>query len=350
MNAPSRLQKALLGWFAENKREMPWRKTRDPYKIWVSEIMLQQTQVVTVIPYYDRWVKRFPDVVSLAGAPPEDVLKHWEGLGYYRRARNLQAAAQKIVTEFQGKFPTNYEDVLKLPGIGRYTAGAVTSIAFGAPNPVVDGNVARVYSRLFTLKEAVDLPEGEKKLWKIAEENLSAEDPGDFNQALMELGATVCLPVNPLCLACPVSTLCRAFETNRAADFPVKARKTETKKVRAVCGIVRKNGKILVVKRPESGRWAGMWEFPTFKVENGKSAKEILTENLKALGFPSQIKEKLSNAKRAYTVHQETMEIFECESRSLGKVKDGQAEWAAKEDLKKRVFPSFYVKLMETSL
>ena len=187
------------------KRALPWRKTKNPYAIWISEIMLQQTQVNTVVPYYERWMKKFPTVQSLAGASLTEVLKAWEGLGYYRRARNLHETAKTVCEKFGGKFPDSKEELLKLPGIGRYTAGAVSSIAFGNPDPVLDGNVKRVLARILALRDPVDTGRGEKKLWKTAENWVKeSKSPGDFNQALMELGALVCLPEKPQCGVCPV--------------------------------------------------------------------------------------------------------------------------------------------------
>ncbi len=205
-----KIQKALLDWFGRDQRDLPWRQTGDPYPIWVSEVMLQQTQVQTVIPYFRRWMKTFPTLQKLARSRQETVLKHWEGLGYYSRVRNLHRAAQQVVKKHQGRLPDTYEELIQLPGIGRYTAGALLSIAFDQPAPVLDGNVKRVLSRLFAISANGEASAHEKWLWDTSAELVPAKRPGDFNQAMMELGATVCLPKKPLCGVCQLQTQCEA--------------------------------------------------------------------------------------------------------------------------------------------
>lgn len=276
------LRSRLLEWYAQNARDLPWRRTKDPYRIWVSEIMLQQTQVATVIPYYNRWLERFPDIQSLADAPLEEVLKFWAGLGYYRRVRMIHQAAKTVVEKYGGKFPRTVEELLKLPGIGRYTAGAIASIAFGEPAPILDGNVKRIFARIFAMKEAIDTPKGEKRLWGLAEKLVRSKvwgvgrtisllptpypptrfSPGDFNQALMELGAAVCLPEKPHCNACPVKSFCRAFKRGRATEFPIKKLKEIAEKLQTAALVLRMNGNVLIQKQPEDGRWGGLWMFP----------------------------------------------------------------------------------------
>jgi len=248
----------LLHWYRQHKRDLPWRRTSDPYAIWVSEIMLQQTTVEAVIPYYERFLKRFPTVKALAEGPEEDVLKLWSGLGYYSRARNLHKAAGMLT----GDFPDTVEALMVLPGIGRYTAGAIASIAFGKRAPIVDGNVIRVLSRLFLISEDPKSSAGQKIFWKKAEEVLPHKHLGDFNQALMELGATVCSPENPACLICPVSEDCRARHEGRPEDYPTPKKKTEYRDVLMSAAVVEERGRILFLKRPATGLLKGMWELP----------------------------------------------------------------------------------------
>jgi len=252
----------LLDWYAANSRDLPWRKTKDPYAILVSEVMLQQTQVKTVIPYYGRWMEAFPHASSLASAPEQDVLKLWEGLGYYRRARNLQATARQIATQWRGRFPDTLEGLLTLPGIGRYTAGALGSIAFGWKLPVVDGNVSRVLARFLGIKGPVKSAAVQEKLWAWMEMAIPEERPGDFNQAMMELGATVCFPKNPSCDACPLWNDCWARQRGWQERLP-KSEKIETVGRVESAVVLRNAEKILLVQR-SAGEWhEGLWALPS---------------------------------------------------------------------------------------
>jgi len=273
---PAKWTGNLLTWYRRHRRDLPWRRTKDPYAIWVSEIMLQQTTVEAVIPYYERFLKRFPTVKALAAGSEEDVLKLWSGLGYYSRARNLHKAAGMICrgelyvrpnhvranTRFAPTLPDTVEGLMKLPGIGRYTAGAIASIAFGKKAPIVDGNVIRVLSRLYAITEDPKASAGQKVFWKKAEEVLPEKSVGDFNQALMELGAMVCAPENPACRICPVSSSCEARRGGRLEDFPKGKKKIEYRDVRMTAAVVLKDGKVLLVKRPGKGLLKGMWEIP----------------------------------------------------------------------------------------
>jgi A/G-specific adenine glycosylase len=262
-----RVRRALLAWYDVHKRDLPWRRTRDPYAIWVSETMLQQTRVDTVIPYYERFLKRFPDFVTLADAEPDDVLKEWAGLGYYSRARNLQAAAREVTEEHGGRMPDAVEDLLRLKGVGRYTAGAVASIAFDRPAPIVDGNVARVLARMVGIRDDIQKPEVVKRLWAEAEALADGERPGDLNQALMELGALVCLPKEPRCLACPLRKCCDAHQQGDAASLPIKQKKPKPVQVEAAAGWIERRGNLLAVRRPPEGLLGGLWQLPGGSLE-----------------------------------------------------------------------------------
>jgi A/G-specific adenine glycosylase len=282
---PLLFQKPLLQWYDRNKRDLPWRGIHDPYATFVSEMMLQQTQVKTVIPYYHRFLKELPDWKSLAKAKEEKVLKLWEGLGYYRRARNLQAAAQKVVQEFGGKLPDTMDEITKLPGVGPYSAGAVLSIAFQKPHPVVDGNVIRVFSRLFLLRGNLKTGEGHQKVWELAHDLIPQDRPGDFNQAVMELGATLCFSDNPQCLLCPLLSQCQASQKGVQNELPEMPKAQETVEIQMAAFLIRKKDRVLVKKRSQEEKWLkGMWEFPsaegkTFEEARAKLDKELKTKS-----------------------------------------------------------------------
>ncbi len=265
------IQQALVDWYRAGHRDMPWRRSRDPYAIWVSEIMLQQTRVETVTPYFERWMTRFPTVSALAKAPLDDVLSHWAGLGYYARARNLHAAAGEIEQRYQGRFPSQSEAVRALPGIGPYTAGAILSIAFGQPAPILDGNVMRVLSRVFVIGGAVDDAAFKKQLWALAAELVPAEAPSHFNQAMMELGAMVCSPRAPGCSRCPLAGLCQARASETQERYPAPKIKKPLKTVHQVTVLLERRGKVLLVRRPAAGLWGGLWEPPTGELARGEA-------------------------------------------------------------------------------
>ncbi|MGQ9815529.1 MAG: A/G-specific adenine glycosylase [Candidatus Roseilinea sp.] len=266
----ARLQSALLTWFATHRRDLPWRaEPRDPYHVWLSEIMLQQTQVATVIPYFQRWLERFPTLKDLAEAPVDDALKLWEGLGYYARARNLHRAAQVVMRDYGGRIPDTLEELLKLPGVGRYTAGAIASIAFGRDAPVLDGNVKRVLSRLYGLTDARS-PKAIAKLWQLCESLLPAGRAGPFNEALMELGATVCAPRAPECPRCPIRSACRAFAAGRPEAYPARTTRPPLPHRFAVAAVIEDgNGRVLMAQRQRHGLLGGLWEFPGGDLEPG---------------------------------------------------------------------------------
>jgi A/G-specific adenine glycosylase len=268
------LRPALLAWYRASRRDLPWRRTRDPYAIWISEAMLQQTRVETVIPYWERFLARFPGVRELAEAPADDVLGAWAGLGYYSRARNLQRAAREIVERFGGALPAEPEALRSLPGVGRYTAGALASIAFDRPEPLVDGNVARVLARLRGIREDVGAASGRRRLWEEAAALVQGEAPGDLNQALMELGATLCLPRAPRCERCPVQRHCSAHAAGDAAALPRKAPKRPPRDVAGVAALVLRGGKALAVRRPPRGLLGGLWDLPGTELAPGEAPRE----------------------------------------------------------------------------
>ncbi|MBL8062788.1 MAG: A/G-specific adenine glycosylase [Anaerolineales bacterium] len=317
----NRLSTKLLAWYKAQKRILPWRDHPDPYAVWVSEIMLQQTRVDTVIPYFEKWMKLFPTVKALASASEQDVLNAWEGLGYYSRARNLHKAAKIVAEKFMGELPRDLDDLRSLPGIGRYTVGAIASMAFGMNEPTLDGNLRRVFSRLFDVDEFADSPAGEKILWELAAGNLPKGQAGDYNQALMDLGATICLPKNPRCLLCPLMTLCKAREKGTQELRPVlKPKKAVPSYVHAAAVIVER-GRVLLSQRPADGLLGGMWEFPNARVE-GDPAKVLV----KALDSATSIKVKRGEAlgvvEHAYSHFRVTVHPFRCEKVSIPKKKD----------------------------
>jgi A/G-specific adenine glycosylase len=270
------LREKLARWYASAKRDLPWRHTTDPYAITVSEIMLQQTQVITVVSYYERWLKLFPTWQALAQAPEHDVIKAWEGLGYYRRARNLQALARAVLDQ-GGILPRSKEGLRSLPGIGPYTAAAVGSIAFGLPLAVLDGNVMRVLTRLLALPDDIALPRTRLKLQEAANGFLDRRDPSTHNQALMELGATVCLPRKPACPRCPLKEGCAGRGLGRAEEFPVKSRVAQVKRAETVA-ILRRGDRFYCVQVPEGKPWHGLWRFPDFdpaRMERGGALGRI---------------------------------------------------------------------------
>ena len=285
------LRRALLVWFGRTRRDLPWRRTRDPYSIWLSEVMLQQTQVATAIPYYERFVARFPSVTALAQAPLDEVLAEWAGLGYYRRARFLHAGAQAVVREHGGVVPSDPARFGALPGVGRYTMGAVLSLGFGIPLPVLDGNVARVLSRWAALPLAVRRPADAKRLWAMAGALVprargargTHRDAGAWNEALMELGATVCTPRTPDCGACPVRRWCRAHALGRVDEFPPVAGRRRVESMRRAVVLIESRGRVLVARR-EGALLAGLWEPPGADLPEGADARAPLRRALGALG------------------------------------------------------------------
>jgi A/G-specific adenine glycosylase len=266
------VRRKLKAWYDKSARTLPWRDTRDPYRIWISEIMLQQTTVAAVVPYYERFFQRFPTLESLAKSEEDEILKLWEGLGYYSRARNIRKAAIQLWEQLGGAFPRTVSELMELPGIGRYTAGAIVSFAFDQPAPILEANTLRVNSRLIGFADDPASARGQKVLWQFAEDILPRENPGRMNQALMELGATVCTPKNPACSACPVNRECRAFADGAQAEIPFRKEQTPVTNVMEASIAVRRGNAVLLRRRPPGERWAGLWDFPRFELQENEVA------------------------------------------------------------------------------
>ena len=258
----------LLAWYDENKRDLPWRKTRDPYGIWVSEIMLQQTRVAAVLPYYERWMRELPDVFALGAVDNERLMKLWQGLGYYSRAANLKKAAERIVSQYGGRFPDTYDDLIQLPGVGEYTAAAVASMAFDERVSAVDGNLMRIAARVENIRENILDARVKKQFRAMLDDAIPADRPGEFNQALMDLGAVICLPNGaPLCEACPLATLCEAHRLGVQRDLPVRTKKTARRIEKMTVYLLLRGEKVALRKRGDEGLLAGLWEFPNVSGE-----------------------------------------------------------------------------------
>ncbi len=303
---------------------MPWRDHPDPYAVWVSEIMLQQTRVETVIAYFEKWMKLFPDIPSLAKADEQAVLNAWEGLGYYSRARNIHKAAKIVAKKFNGELPRNLDDLRSLPGIGRYSVGAIASMAFKMDEPTLDGNLRRVFSRVYDVAEFADSPVGEKILWDLAAENLPKGQAGDYNQALMDIGATICLPKNPRCLLCPLMEICKARENGTQELRPVLKAKKQAPQYVNVAAIIIERGRVLLNQRPADGLLGGMWEFPNARIEDDP-AKELTKVLNAAYKLKVKRKEALGIVQHAYTHFKVTVHAFRCESVSVPK--DKKMKW-----------------------
>lgn len=339
-----KIQNKLSAWYRLYQRRLPWRATKDPYKIWVSEIMLQQTQVTTVIPYYQRWLQNFPNLKSLAAAPLHKVLRLWEGLGYYRRARMLHEAAGFICKNLHGKIPETAAALQKLPGIGRYSAGAIASIAFGEKVPVLDGNVMRILTRIFAIPKSIDSAMAKEDLWERVENLLPDGNPGDFNQALMELGATVCFPTDPQCLQCPVKTLCLAHAKGQETTFPVRSKKELTQKIKQVALVQQDQKKqVWISKQPEEGRWGGLWVFPFW--ENKKNMLAAIPQKK-----PNLVR--LLTLRHSFTKYRISLEVYCLKlpiHSMIGRWKNG-GRWIVLSKLKKFAFPAPHRQIAEKLL
>lgn len=333
----------LLAWYQDHKREMPWRGEADPYKIWVSEIMLQQTRVDQATPYFRNFISLFPTVFDLAKADQQQVLKAWEGLGYYSRARNLHAAAKAVVNEYQGNLPDSYDEIIKLKGIGPYTAAAVTSIAFNKPNAVVDGNVIRVLTRYYGIEDDTRSTKTRRNVQELANKLIDDNKPGDFNQALMELGSEVCTPSNPDCINCPVQSGCVATKMAKTEVIPYKSPSKKKPHHTIGVGIIeRDDGKVLIALRPEDAMLGGLWEFPGGKQKKGEEIQQSIERELREeLGVEVKAYYELMNLKHTYSHFSITLHAWFCKLIS-GEPKPKESQeirWVDRSELEQYPFP-----------
>ena len=320
----SEVRSRLLTWFGASRRDLPWRRTRDPYRILVAEFLLQRTRVATGTPYYERFIARFPTVRDLAAASLDDVLAVWEGLGFYGRARHVHEASRAIVARHGGDVPASYKDLASLPGVGPYTAGAVASIAFRIPVPAVDGNVTRVVARLFRIQEDVTTTAGRRRIAETAARLVSPEDPGAFNQAMMELGATVCTPASPSCGRCPLESLCLARAAGEERSLPVMPSRRSSRAVPVVFGLIEAQGNVLLVRRPAGELLGGLWALPGGEIAPRASERASLRRIAKAqAGVEIQVRSRWSRVDRAFSHRRWSGAIYRCAPRGLPQVRDG---------------------------
>ena len=346
------LAQNLEGWFATSQRDLPWREianARDGYRVLVSEVMLQQTTVAAVVPFYLRFLARFPDASSLARAEMDEVLPLWAGLGYYSRCRNLHAAAREIMQKHQGIFPQNFEEVLALPGVGRYTAGAVCSIAFNQKTPIVDANVARVLARVLCLEGDVKSPKVQAQLWNGATELVNAStQPSNFNPSVMELGALICVPKTPRCESCPISEFCGAFQTARQSEFPQFAPKKAHQQMHDVCVLFADTNGVLLRQRTEESSaknwWKGMWELPRTSIQEGESPRSAIARLLNELNIQAEIGAHIKTLKHGVTTHAITLD---CHQISDAEFEDSAAQIFEWDETRKLAIPSTMRQLLD---
>lgn len=336
------MQKELIKWYSKNKRDLPWRKNQDPYKVWLSEVMLQQTQVATVIDYFNRFIEAYPTVFDLAKAKEDDVLKLWEGLGYYSRARRLIPCAKVVVDEYKGEFPRVLKDILKLPGIGSYTAGAVLSIAYNMKEPAVDGNVMRVYSRYFNMADDISSAQS-KKVFEEKVRSTLPEDISDYNQGLMELGATICKPKQYRCDICPIAAGCEAKRLNLQDIRPVKTKKVKKRHEKIVTCMVFCDDLVMIVKRPNEGLLAGLWAFPTTLNISEEATKAFLKDefDLDIISMKA-----VSTTKHVFTHLVWDMTLYEMTVDHYSTVDFPENKWIKEEELSQYALPKGYHKLL----
>ena len=349
------LQSRLLEWFDKNQRPLPWRKNYRPYEVWISEIMLQQTQMNTVLPYYRRWLELFPDVETLAQSDLKKVLKAWEGLGYYSRARNLHETAKLILEKHEGRFPDDFDTIHSLKGIGRYTAGAIASIAFNQERPIVDGNVLRVLSRVYAIKEPIDVEKNKPLFWELQEKLIPKGKARYFNQALMELGALICSTENPSCAICPIRDFCKAYKAGNPQDYPVRAKKTKSVKITASALVLENRGRYFIHLRPLGEIMGGLWEFPEWKLSKNKPLTLLSVEKKtkKVIGKDYALNtdglKYLGAIKRNYTYFNETLHVFKIDLPDALPKKPSSwvSAWATLKDFSKYPFSSAHAKIVK---
>lgn len=345
-------QSGLLRWFENNGRELPWRESYEPYHVWLSEVMLQQTQMERGIAYYKRWLKRFPDIQSVARAGSYEILKYWEGLGYYARARNLHKAAQLIDSQYDGELPKSYEELLRLPGIGPYTAAAITSIAFNDDIPVVDANVERVFARVFDIDKPLKSKGVHAEICEIAKVLLPQGEARDFNQALMDLGGMICTPQNPDCAVCPVSRHCLARLGDFVKDRPVKKKPQQLIHIEMATGLLVRNGHIFIQQRLDNDIWGGLWEFPGGRLlEKELPENAVVREYLEETRFKVELCKKITTVVHFYTKYKVTLHCYQCRLLQQSVVPDLQAaqayHWIKEDQLDNYGFPAGHRKLIE---
>lgn len=337
--------KHLIRWYGKHARPLPWRETQDPYKIWISEIMLQQTTVNTVIPYYERWIKVFPDIAAVAEAPLEKILNIWQGLGYYQRARNIHRSAKIITQKFNGIVPSTPESLRALPGFGPYTIGAVLSIAFHIPFPIIDANIRKVFMRLLALKGKASGKQ-DKKILPVLEEMLPLKNIHIFNQALMELGALVCRHKEPLCIQCPLKKCCLAYEKGIQEIIP-ETEKKALKNITAVVALIRKKNTYFIQKRPSKGLLADLWEFPGGKVEKNESLQQALSREIREeLNVSITSCMEIMKVQHFYTQFRVHLHAFKCRVHPMPKT-DAAHQWVSLKSLADIPMPSGNAKIIE---
>ena len=332
----------LLAWFKTHRRQLPWRETNNPYHIWVSEVMLQQTQAKKVVEYYQKFINKFPTLQHLANAKLDDVLKQWEGLGYYARARNLRKAANVLVEKMNGEIPADYASFRELPGVGDYTAAAVQSIAFNRPYAVVDGNVKRVVARLFLIEPPVNHSAAAKLLQTKADSLLDRGQPGRFNQAMMELGSKICRPKSPLCVVCPVNDFCDAFRTARQDEFPVRVKSKPTPEYHIAVGVIYNGDYVLITQRKAEGLLGGLWEFPGGKVKPDETAEAACVREIREeVNLSVEKVDFLTRVNHAYSHFKIVVDVFRCHYRAGEVVLNGPADyrWIRLEEIDKFPLP-----------
>jgi len=335
-------QTKLSDWFAHNRRDLPWRESKDPYRIWLSEVLLQQTRVDQGLPYFNSFVEQFPTIGDLATASIDEVIKAWEGLGYYSRARNLHKAARLVADQYNGIIPGEYPNLLSLPGVGPYTAAALASIAFNLPHAVVDGNVIRVLARLYAFGDEVQSSSSKKWLQEAATYLLDAAHPGDHNESMMELGALICTPKNPSCNSCPLSGDCKAHAASAETDYPVKRVSKPSPHYDIAVGVIKDaKNRIMVQKRPFDAMLGGLWEFPGGKKDPGEDLETTcIREVLEETGLDVKVVSQIAQIKHAYSHFKITMHAFECElTAQTDPVTDLEWKWLTHEQLAEYAFP-----------